>query len=193
MNIPRYVEAIDEEIPEDVDGHLLGGIPEQNLNRLVVLSSTTKRLLNDSLEQVRPGYVKLKVSVGDLKKQALSNENITGEQARLSEAIKDYIDKYYPQIKQINTDTNLAELKLSMVDEIKQVLSQFDNVDQYAGYQIVADLWENSLEEDTELIAANGFYEAGRTRKPNMVEKGSGAKKRVRCKMDGLVRLYQTI
>lgn len=65
-----------------------------------------------------------------------------------------------------------------MVDEIKQVLSQFDNVDQYAGYQIVADLWESSLEEDAELIAANGFYESGRTRKPNMVEKGSGAKKR---------------
>ncbi|MCL3859048.1 hypothetical protein [Pediococcus pentosaceus] len=65
-----------------------------------------------------------------------------------------------------------------MVDDIKQVLSQFDNVDQYAGYQIVADLWENSLEEDVELIAANGFYEAGRTRKPNIVEKGSGAKKR---------------
>ena len=42
----------------------------------------------------------------------------------------------------------------------------------------MADLWESSLEEDAELIAANSFYEAGRTRKPNMVEKGSGAKKR---------------
>lgn len=178
LYIPRYVEAIDEEIPEDVDGHLLGGIPESNLARLAVLSSTTKQLLADSLEQVRPGYVKLKVSVDDLKKQALSNGNITGEQARLSEAIETYINKYYPQLKQINKDTNLAELKLSMVDEIKQVLSQFDNVDQYAGYQIVADLWESSLEEDAELIAANGFYESGRTRKPNMVEKGSGAKKR---------------
>ena len=178
LNIPRYVEAIDEEIPEDVDGHLLGGIPESNLARLTVLSSTTKQLLADCLEQVRPGYVKLKVSVDDLKKRALSNGNITGEQARLSETIKTYINKYYTQLKQINKDTNLAELKLSMVDEIKQVLSQFDNVDQYAGYQIVADLWESSLEEDAELIAANGFYEAGRTRKPNMVEKGSGAKKR---------------
>ncbi|MGY0255814.1 type I restriction-modification system subunit M, partial [Limosilactobacillus fermentum] len=114
----------------------------------------------------------------DLKKRALSDENITGEQARLSETVKTYIDKYYPQLKQINNDTNLAKLKLVMVEDIKQILSQFANVDQYAGYQIVADLWQNSLEEDAELIAANGFYEAGRTRKPNMVEKGSGAKKR---------------
>ena len=92
LNIPRYVEAIDEEIPEDVDGHLLGGIPESNLTRLSVLSSTTKELLDDVLEQVRPGYVKLKVEVNDLKKQALSNENITEEQARLSEAIKTYVN-----------------------------------------------------------------------------------------------------
>lgn len=178
LNIPRYVETIDEEIPEDVDGHLLGGIPEQNLDRLTVLSSTTKQLLDDSLEQVRTGYVKLKVDVNDLKKSALLNKNITGEQERLSKTVKTYIDKYYPQLKQINSDTNLTELKSSMVDEIKQTLSQFANVDKYAGYQIVADLWQNNLEEDAEFIAANGFYGAGRTRKPNMVEKGSGSKKR---------------
>lgn len=177
LNIPRYVETIDEEIPEDVDGHLLGGIPEQNLDRLTVLSSTTKQLLDDSLEQVRTGYVKLKVDVNDLKKSALLNKNITGEQERLSKTVKTYIDKYYPQLKQINSDTNLTELKSSMVDEIKQTLSQFANVDKYAGYQIVADLWQNNLEEDAEFIAANGFYGAGRTRKPNMVEKGSGSKK----------------
>lgn len=29
MNIPRYIEAIDEEIPQDVDAHLLGGIPQK--------------------------------------------------------------------------------------------------------------------------------------------------------------------
>lgn len=178
LNIPRYVDSIDEEIPEDVDGHLLGGIPEKNLDHLSVLSSTTKKLLADSLEQVRPGYVKLKVTVDDLKKQALSDENIIEEQAQLREVVKTYINKYNPELKQINKDTNLAELKLSMVDEIKNILSQFANLDQYAGYQIVADLWKSSLEKDAELIAANGFYEAGRTRKPNMVEKGSGAKKR---------------
>lgn len=178
LNIPRYVEAIDVEIPEDVDGHLLGGIPKRDLARLTVLSSTTKKLLDDSLKEFRSGYVKLKVDIDELKKQALSNENITEEQAKLSEGVKAYINKYYQQLKQINKDTNLAELKISMVDNIKQVLSQFDNVDQYAGYQIVADLWERSLEEDAELIAANGFYETGRMRKPNMVVKGSGAKKR---------------
>ncbi len=178
LNIPRYVEAIDEEIPEDLDGHLFGGIPESNMSHLAILSSTTKKILDDSLEQIRPGYVKLKVSVDDLKKQVLSNENITEEQERLSEAVKEYVDVYYPKLKQVNKDTDLAELKLEMGSDIKQVLSKFANVDQYAGYQVVADLWENVLEEDAELIAANGFYEAGRMRISNMVEKGSGAEKR---------------
>ncbi|MCL3859049.1 hypothetical protein [Pediococcus pentosaceus] len=49
-------------------GTYWGGIPECNLDRLSVLSSTTKKLLDDSVEQVRPGYVKLKVSIDDLKK-----------------------------------------------------------------------------------------------------------------------------
>lgn len=177
LNIPRYVEAIDEEIPEDVDGHLFGGIPKKNLERLTALTSTTKELLDAALVPVRPGYVQLKISGDELKQRILTDPKVRGEQDRLRVAVQEYIAKYYPQLKAINTDTNLAALKLAMLNDIRKLLGQFDNVDQYAGYQIVADLWRTSLEADAELIGAKGFYAAGRTRKPNLVEKGSGAKK----------------
>lgn len=61
-----------------------------------------------------------------------------------------------------------------MLIHIKELLSEFDFIDVYDGYQIVAEIWKNALTHDTELIAASDFYTVGRTREPNMVTKGTG-------------------
>ena len=39
MNIPRYVIAKSEEISHDVDAHLLGGIPEKDIQNLKILKT----------------------------------------------------------------------------------------------------------------------------------------------------------
>lgn len=65
-----------------------------------------------------------------------------------------------------------------MLDEIKQLLSEFKFIDVYDGYQIIADIWKEALTHDIELIAASDFYTVARTREPNMVTKGTGKNKR---------------
>jgi type I restriction enzyme M protein len=65
-----------------------------------------------------------------------------------------------------------------MLLEIKQLLSQFDDIDIYTGYQIIAEIWKGHLHRDTELIANEGFHKLGRMREPNIVTKGTGNKKR---------------
>ena len=65
-----------------------------------------------------------------------------------------------------------------MLDEIKQLLSEFKFIDVYDGYQIIADIWKEALTHDSELIAASDFYTVARTREPNMVTKGTGKNKR---------------
>jgi len=72
-----------------------------------------------------------------------------------------------------------------MLNDIKQLLQAFDHVSTYAGYQIIAELWENMLTQDTEKIAISDFYTVARTREANMVEKGSGKTKRT--EQDGWV------
>src|SRR5699024_3613862 len=76
-------------------------------------------------------------------------------------------------------------LKDEMLTEVKQLLKQFKQVSTYAGYQIIAELWEEMLAEDTEKIAISEFYTVGRTREPNMVTKGSGKTKRT--ELDGWI------
>src|SRR5699024_4403730 len=73
---------------------------------------------------------------------------------------------------------DIEPLKDEMLTGIKQLLKAFHHVSTYAGYQIIAELWEDMLAEDTEKIAISDFYTVARTREPNMVTKGSGKTKR---------------
>jgi type I restriction enzyme M protein len=178
MNIPRYVEAIDEEIPQDVDAHLLGGIPQQNIEDLKVLQSTVSDILDQSLKGIRNGYVELLEPVEEISKKILSDARIVAKSKEIESKAKSYVDKYWDILRVVDNNSNLNQLMDDMLVEIKMMLAEFNYIDIYNGYQIVAEIWKNSLVHDTEIIALSDFYTAGRTREPNMVTKGSGDKKR---------------
>ena len=178
MNIPRYVEATDSEIPHDVDAHLFGGIPQQNIESLTVLNVSVPDILKNSLHAIRPGYVALVKTVEDLTKEVLHDSRIVNRTKEVETKVEEYISKYWDLLRNVNGITNTIQLREAMLDEVKQILSSFKFIDVYDGYQIIADIWKEALTHDTELIAASDFYTVARTREPKLVTKGTGKNKR---------------
>lgn len=177
LNIPRYVETLDTEIPQDVDAHLLGGIPTKNIADLKVLNSIVKDVLDEALTPIREGYVKLNKSVADLTDDVLADQRVKNKSAELEAKVKEYLDEYWQKLTTVDSETELEDLREAMLADMKRILTEFDSLDIYSGYQIIAEIWKDTLSHDLELIAGLGFYNAGRTREPNMVTKGSGANK----------------
>lgn len=177
LNIPRYVETLDTEIPQDVDAHLLGGIPTKNIADLKVLNSIVKDVLDEALTPIREGYVKLNKSVADLIDDVLADQRVKNKSAELEAKVKEYLDEYWQKLTTVDSETELEDLREAMLADMKRILTEFDSLDIYSGYQIIAEIWKDTLSHDLELIAGLGFYNAGRTREPNMVTKGSGANK----------------
>lgn len=177
MNIPRYVVSIDEEIPHDVDAHLYGGIPEQNIKDLPVLNQTVASILKQSFSVKRPGYLQLNQSIEEFSEAVLSSSSVQETSVRMKEAVQAYLERYWKKLQQLNKATTVKELKDQMLREIKECLAQFDQVDIYGGYQIIAEIWTKYLDHDAELIQTLGFYQAGRTREANMISKGKNKEK----------------
>nr|WP_025774323.1 type I restriction-modification system subunit M [Clostridium botulinum] len=178
MNITRYVEAIDTEISQDVDAHLLGGIPQNNIDDLSVLQALVPDVLNSYLQTIRPGYVKLTNPVCELTSEILNDVRITTMSDEIRTKTNDYIDQYWNVLRNIDSSTDLVNLMEEMLNSIKKILSDYKYIDVYDGYQIIAEVWKDALTHDTELIANDGFYKIGRTREPNMITRGSGSNKR---------------
>ena len=179
LNIPRYVEAIEKEIPHDVDAHLYGGIPRRDLERLKALQSTAKDTLEEALKEVRPGYVELTKPIDELKDDVLQSQSVLEKSNTMKEQIEAYTKKHWEVLKNVDDDNNILGLKEDMLTEIKAILTKFKHVNVYDGYQVIAKIWQDCLKEDTEIIASTkDFYKAAKERVPNMVMKGSGRNRR---------------
>lgn len=178
MNIPRYVTAIDEEIEEDVDAHLLGGIPKENIDQLLVLNEVAPKVLMNSLEEIRPGYVKVKKEMDELTEEILLSEEVQRKSEEMTEKIDSYIQDYWEKLKRLEDMGEIRPLREEMLTEIKEVLFAFKHIDVYDGYQLIAKRWKDYLKEDSEKIALADFYDLGRSREARMVTKGSGKNKR---------------
>ncbi|MBV7275720.1 type I restriction-modification system subunit M [Clostridium sp. PL3] len=178
MNIPRYVEAMDTEISQDVDAHLLGGIPQKNIDDLKVLQVLVPDVLNSCLQTIRPGYVTLTKPISELTSEILNDASIITMSDEIRTKTKNYIKQYWDVLRNVDKSTDIVNLMEEMLDSIKKILSDYKYIDVYDGYQIIAEIWKDALSHDTELIASSGFYQIGRTREPNMITKGSGSNKR---------------
>ncbi|MDN6161925.1 MAG: type I restriction-modification system subunit M, partial [Atopostipes sp.] len=178
LNIPRYVVQPDEEIAHDVDAHLQGGIPEENIKSLQVLNEVTPNILMNALEELRPNYYELNTAMEDLKEKVLNSQEMMDKADEMIDKINDYIDHYWPRLKTIDETADVRPLMDEMLEEIKDLLFDFKYLNVYDGYQLIAELWEKHLMKDAEKISNGDFYELGRSREPNMVSKGSGKNER---------------
>lgn len=178
LNIPRYIESIKEEIPQDVDAHLYGGIPYANIAELKVLEESVPKIIKQAWKEVRSGYVELTESVNELKKKVLTSDHVIQKSKAVEQQLNAYMDKYWVLLKTINDVNTIPELRDAMLMEIKELLLAFSHIDEYDGYQVIAEIWKDKLTQDTEIIALTDFYSAGRSRVPLMTTKGSGKTKR---------------
>lgn len=178
MNIPRYVEADNDEIAQDVDAHLYGGIPKSNIDELFVLNKSVPEVINSSFEVLREGYLMPNKSMEQLTEEVINAPQVLAKNDELRKIAESFVAKYWDILRQVNLDSDLTSLMSEMLSEIKEEVSSIEFVDAYSAYQIVAEIWKDSLTKDSELIAASDFYTIGRTREPNMVTKGSGKNKR---------------
>jgi len=178
MNIPRYVAADNDEIAQDVDAHLYGGIPKSNIDELLVLNKSVPEVINSSFEVLREGYLMLNKSMEQLTEEVINAPQVLAKNDELRKVAESFVAKYWHILRQVNPDSDLTSLMSEMLSEIKTEVSSIEFVDAYSAYQIVAEIWKDSLTKDSELIAASDFYTIGRKREPNMVTKGSGKNKR---------------
>ena len=178
LNIPRYVEQIETEIPHHVDAHLYGGIPKDDFNKLPILTTVIGDILSMHLQEIRNGYYDIK-NMDTLRVDILNSSSVEEVNSNLNKRIKVYIEKYWENLKSVNEQTGLAGLKSAMLADAKRLFMDIKWVDPYEAYQVVAELWNTIFNHDLEIIAASGFYESARMTEPNMVSKGQGKNQRM--------------
>ena len=176
LNIPRYVEDVNKDIPQDVEAHVYGGIPYKNLEGLTLLNQLAKDTLESSYKEIRAGYIDFVKPTEEISRDIFENKNVQALFTHLHASLQEYIEHWWKQLLHSNSDKNLVHVKERMLYDMKELLKRVGVVDPYEGYQIIAELWKTTLTHDLECILEKGFYEGAKLTKPNMVKKTKNKK-----------------
>lgn len=97
----------------------IGGIPQKNIDDLKILKNLVPDVLADS--------------------------RIITKSKLIEQSANQYIEKYWNILREINNNTYLTQLMEDMLVKIKADLSEFQDIEVYNGYQIIAEIWIGAI------------------------------------------------
>ena len=99
LNLPRYIDSAEPEDLQDIEGHLLGGIPERDIDdpvRLKAYWSVLPNVRTALFELNRPGYSQLRVSIADIKSTIFEHAEFNSFQKKTSRIFEKWKDGNTP-------------------------------------------------------------------------------------------------
>lgn len=164
LNVPRYIQKIDDTLPQNIASHLKGGIPEADINSLERLWKISPQLRQEIFTCVDEEHnvYNLAIKPNEIERVISEDENIKVEkETEYGSLFETWKNKVRDSLLNINTDTNPKELIRSLGIEI---LSDFESaklLDNYDVYDFLLNYWNEKMQDDVYVIKASG-YEAGR-------------------------------
>ncbi len=160
LNLARYIDTSEIEDLQDIDGHLKGGIPLKDIERLEKYWDVCPELREYLFRNMRPGYFELKVHKEELK-------NEISDHPQFKEFFNT-IHNHFIQWKNQNSVElkNLEKgfLPKTVLQKISNsLLNHFENftgnslIDAYAIFQNFSEYWAEIMQDDCYLLANNGW------------------------------------
>ena len=166
LNIPRYIDSSEPEDLHDLGAHLNGGIPDTDIDALDDYWAVFPTLRNAlfKVSNGRPGYSDPLVETQHVKTTIRSHPEFTVYQQRVDAVLADWQAAHEPFLLGIDDDTVPRRIIETLS---KNLLTQFRDLpllDPYDIYQKLMDYWDEVMQDDVYLIAADGWVKAAKPR-----------------------------
>jgi type I restriction enzyme M protein len=159
LNIPRYIDNQEQEDIQDIAAHLFGGIPAHDIDMLQTYWTVYPSMRNELFDPIpdRPGYYKLTQSPDRVRTFIMSHHEYNDFNNTLYDCYSEW---------SATTRTHLFSLEMDMIPKrvihhiSEQLLTAFSNValiDKYDIYQHLMDYWNDTMQDDCYLVAADGW------------------------------------
>jgi len=158
LNIPRYIDSQQAEDIQDIEAHLLGDIPKQDIDNLDNYWQVYPTLKNALFTiSSRKGYVTLKIPPEEIKHIIFSHPEFADYTREIGTAFKKWKDECIPILKNLDVDTKPKEVIHNLSESILASFADKDLIDQYDIYQHLMTYWMETMQDDVYLIAGDGW------------------------------------
>ena len=171
LNLPRYIDSSEPEDLQDIAAHLMGGIPNADIDGLEAYWQVFPEVRKDLFQDAnRPGYCQPKVAAAQVKAAIFAHPQFT--------AFNKQVTALFGNWKTVNTplltgmeqgqrpNALIETLSESLLDTFRNHAAIATLIDPYGVYQHLMDYWTNTLQDDVWMIASDG-WQATQAGKPN--------------------------
>lgn len=157
LNIPRYIQAEDKEIQQDIDSHLHGGIPENDVDKMRrywdVCGSLKDALFVKDGEKYR-----LKIEKKDIAKAIAEEESFKSQLKHFEESIENWRNEVRPELLALGQNIKPKQLIIGWSQSLLDIMkSDKSLVDEYDAYQQLLTYWNDTMQDDCYLISHDAW------------------------------------
>ena len=165
LNIPRYIDASVPEDLHDLGAHLNGGIPDTDIDALDAYWQVFPTLRNALFEaNGRPGYSDPIVETQHVKTTILTHPEFNTYQQQVDTVFQTWRKSHEPLLISIAVDASPREIIQTLSEDLLERFIGLSLLDSYDVYQKLMDYWDEVMQDDVYLIAADGWVEAAKPR-----------------------------
>lgn len=160
LNIPRYIQKIDDTLPQNIAAHLKGGIPGtdvDSLRKLWSIAPALKQEIFTCIDEVHNIYT-LALASGEIEGVISQDESILVEKQHETKVI---FEQWKEEVKDIllgiDADTNPKELIRMIAAMLRVAYEQARLLDNYDVYDCLLNYWNAKLQDDVYAIKSGGY------------------------------------
>lgn len=160
LNIPRYIEARDTEIVQDIDAHLKGGLPKHDIEQLSDYWDALPTLKDELVKDQGNGYYAWAVSREQIDGIINDNEDYQTQQATLKHHCRtDFMEQWQETIYDLAESSEKPKALIERMGQSIRNLFGKGNllVDEYDAYEQLMNYWAETMQDDVYMIMADGW------------------------------------
>jgi type I restriction enzyme M protein len=161
LNIPRYIDSQESEDIQDIEAHLLGGIPKADIDGLAkywqVYPTLKSKLFSKS---DRNGYYKLKIEQKHIRVSIFSHPEFTSYASEINRVCVSWHKRNASSLKEIRKHDKPKSIIHTLSESLLTAFSGKELIDNYDIYQYLMTYWADTMQDDVYALVNDG-WEAG--------------------------------
>ena len=157
LNLPRYIDSRPAEDRQDIAAHLLGGIPQADVDALAEYWNACPGLCEALFQPLRPGYLQLVPEMAQIRSVIRQHPRFVAHVAKLDARFETWRQVQAPVLKALQPGFHPRELIHELSENLLAHYRGQPLTDAYAVYQHLLDYWAQAMQDDAWSIAADGW------------------------------------
>jgi type I restriction enzyme M protein len=159
LNIPRYIDSQEAEDIQDIEAHLLGGIPKRDIEALDNYWKVYPKMKSHLYKAIdkRPNFYQLNIANEEIKSTIFNHPEFTAFGKQMNEVFTNWKNETITYCKALDKGLRPKQ-EIQKISE--NLLKNYNNkqlTDKYAMYQHMMDYWAATMQDDLYELAADGW------------------------------------